>query len=108
MDSTPITAGTQRSPRAGELTDNGSTQEGVRQPAQAPSGPWNVSEAAGCRLGSAGNSPWPRQSRKNGPFFGRDQQLEEMGVALPPPDDVADAELPGKLREIFEALASVN
>lgn len=35
-------------------------------------------------------------------------RLEEMGVALPPPDALADADLPGKLREIFEALASVN
>ena len=35
-------------------------------------------------------------------------RLEEMGVALPRPEDVADAELPSKLREIFEALAGVN
>jgi hypothetical protein len=35
-------------------------------------------------------------------------RLEEMGVALPPPEDVAEAELPGKLREIFDALANVN
>lgn len=35
-------------------------------------------------------------------------RLEEMGVALPPPADVADADLPGKLREIFETLATVN
>jgi hypothetical protein len=35
-------------------------------------------------------------------------RLEEMGVTLPPPEDVAKAELPGKLREIFEALANVN
>ncbi len=35
-------------------------------------------------------------------------RLEEMGVTLPRPEDIADAELPGKLREIFEALAGVN
>jgi len=35
-------------------------------------------------------------------------RLEEMGVALPPPAEIADAELTGKLREIFETLASVN
>jgi hypothetical protein len=35
-------------------------------------------------------------------------RLQEMGIALPPPKDIADAELPGKLREIFEALGSVN
>ncbi|MCI0685046.1 MAG: hypothetical protein L0Y71_23355 [Gemmataceae bacterium] len=35
-------------------------------------------------------------------------RLEEMGVALPPPDEIADADLPGKLREVFEALAKVN
>src|SRR5262245_33839481 len=35
-------------------------------------------------------------------------RLEEMGVELPPPDAIADADLPGKLREIFEALAKVN
>lgn len=31
-----------------------------------------------------------------------------MGIALPRPEDVADAELPSKLRAIFEALAGVN
>jgi len=35
-------------------------------------------------------------------------RLEEMGVALPSPDDIADADLAGKLRDIFEALANVN
>jgi hypothetical protein len=35
-------------------------------------------------------------------------RLDEMGVALPPPDAIADADLPGKLREIFETLAKVN
>src|SRR5262245_10764260 len=35
-------------------------------------------------------------------------RLEEMGIALPPPAEIADADLPDKLREIFEALASVN
>lgn len=35
-------------------------------------------------------------------------RLEEMGVALPPPENVSDAELPGKLREIFAALAGAN
>lgn len=35
-------------------------------------------------------------------------RLEEMGVALPPPEDVSDAELQGKLREIFESLAGVS
>jgi hypothetical protein len=35
-------------------------------------------------------------------------RLEEMGVELPAPDVIADGELPGKLREIFEALATVN
>lgn len=35
-------------------------------------------------------------------------RLEEMGVALPPPEEIADADLPVKLREIFKALATVN
>lgn len=35
-------------------------------------------------------------------------RLEEMGVALPPPAEIADAELSAKLHEIFEALAGVN
>lgn len=35
-------------------------------------------------------------------------RLQDMGVALPRPDDLADAELPAKLREIFEALAREN
>jgi hypothetical protein len=35
-------------------------------------------------------------------------RLEEMGVALPPPEDIADADLPAKLREIFDTLATVN
>jgi hypothetical protein len=35
-------------------------------------------------------------------------QLEEMGVSLPAPADITDVELPGKLREIFEKLATVN
>jgi hypothetical protein len=35
-------------------------------------------------------------------------RLKEMGIALPPPAEIADAELPGRLREIFEALAGVN
>src|SRR5215510_9609861 len=35
-------------------------------------------------------------------------RLEQMGVALPRPADLTDAELPSKPRQIFEALASVN
>ena len=35
-------------------------------------------------------------------------RLEEMGVALPPPENVSEAELPSKVREIFEVLAGVN
>lgn len=35
-------------------------------------------------------------------------RLEEMGVALPPPADITDEELPRKLREILETLARVN
>jgi hypothetical protein len=35
-------------------------------------------------------------------------RLEEMGVELPEPHSIQDSALPGKLREIFEALAKVN
>jgi hypothetical protein len=35
-------------------------------------------------------------------------KLLEMGVDLPEPEHIADADIPGKLREIFEALAKRN
>src|SRR5262245_6821541 len=35
-------------------------------------------------------------------------RLEALGVTLPPPAELADADIPGKLREIFETLARSN
>src|SRR5262245_18629583 len=35
-------------------------------------------------------------------------RLGEMGVDLPSPAEIADADIPAKLREIFESLATVN